>query len=171
MSLFLSLYLVIIPAIIVPTKGMYKMGLRETINEDVKNAMKAKDTKKRDALRLLTSAFKQIEVDERKELTDDDLIKIIQTQVKRRNDAATQYKDAGRDDLMQIELDEIDIYTPYLPAQLSNEELSLLVQDIIKKVGATTMKDMGKVMGTASKELAGKADGKRINECVKTLLG
>lgn len=146
------------------------MGLREIINEDVKNAMKAKDTKKRDALRLLTSAFKQIEVDERKELTDDDLIKIIQTQVKRRNDAATQYKDAGRDDLMQIELDEIDIYTPYLPAQLSDEELSLSVQDIITKVGATSMKDMGKVMGTASKELAGKADGKRINECVKTLL-
>ena len=79
------------------------MSLRETINQDVKNAMKAKETKKRDALRLLTSAFKQIEVDERKELSDDDVIKIIQTQVKRRNDAATQYKDAARDDLMQAE--------------------------------------------------------------------
>ena len=146
------------------------MNLRETINQDVKNAMKAKETKKRDALRLLTSAFKQIEVDERKELNDDDVIKIIQTQVKRRNDSASQYKDAGRDDLMQIELDEIAIYTPYLPAQLSDDELSASVQEIITKVGATTMKDMGKVMGMASKELAGKADGKRINECVKKLL-
>jgi len=147
------------------------MTLREKINQDVKDAMKAKDVKKRDALRLLTSAFKQIEVDERKELSDDDVIKIIQKQVKSRNDAATQYKDAGRDDLMQIELDEIAIYTPYLPAQLSDDELSTALKEIIQKVGATTMKDMGKVMGMASKELAGKADGKRINGCVKTLLG
>lgn len=147
------------------------MSLRETINQDVKNAMKAKETKKRDALRLLTSAFKQIEVDERKELTDDDVIKIIQTQVKRRNDAATQYKDAGRDDLLQIELDEIGFYEVYLPAQMSDEDLTSALKIIISKVGATTMKDMGKVMGIASKELAGKADGKRINECVKAILG
>ena len=146
------------------------MSLRETINQDVKNAMKAKETKKRDALRLLMSAFKQIEVDERRELSDDDVIKIIQTQVKRRNDACAQYKDAGREDLMQIELDEIACYEPYLPAQLSDEELTTSLTDIIKKVGANTMKDMGKVMGIASKQLAGKADGKRINECVKTLL-
>ncbi len=146
------------------------MSLRETINQDLKNAMKAKDTKTRDALRLLTSAFKQIEVDERKELNDDDVIKIIQTQVKRRNDSASQYKDAGRDDLMQIELDEIAIYTPYLPVQLSDDELTDALKEIIAKVGASTMKDMGKVMGTASKELSGKADGKRINECVKILL-
>lgn len=146
------------------------MNLRETINQDVKNAMKAKDTKTRDALRLLTSAFKQIEVDERKELSDDDVVKIIQTQVKRRNDAASQYKDASREDLMQIELDEIAIYTPYLPAQMSDDELSSALQEIISKTGASTMKDMGKVMGIASKELSGKADGKRINECVKVLL-
>ncbi len=146
------------------------MSLREIINTDVKNAMKAKETKKRDALRLLTSAFKQIEVDERKELSDADVIKIIQTQVKRRNDSATQYKEANREDLMQIELDEIAFYMPYLPAQMSDEELNSAVNTIIKKIGATTMKDMGKVMGMASKELSGKADGKRINECVKTLL-
>jgi len=146
------------------------MTLRELINQDVKNAMKAKETKKRDALRLLTSAFKQIEVDERKELSDEDVIKIIQGQVKRRNDAASQYKDAGREDLMQIELYEIACYEPYLPAQLTDDELNDSLKIIIEKVGATTLKDMGKVMGTASKELAGKADGKRINECVKTLL-
>ncbi len=147
------------------------MNLRETINQDVKNAMKAKETKKRDALRLLTSAFKQIEVDERRELSDDDVIKIIQQQVKRRNDAATQYKDAAREDLMQIELDEIAFYEIYLPAQMSDDELTSTLKEIIQKVGASSMKDMGKVMGMASKELAGKADGKRINECVKILLG
>jgi len=146
------------------------MSLREIINTDLKNAMKAKDVKKRDALRLLTSAFKQIEVDERKELTDNEIVKIIQTQVKRRNDAATQYKEAGRDDLLQIELDEIACYEIYLPAQLSDKELKSAVEEIIEKVGATSMKDMGKVMGMASKSLAGKADGKRINECVKEVL-
>ncbi|MFT5660358.1 MAG: hypothetical protein ACI9TV_000999, partial [Sulfurimonas sp.] len=111
------------------------MLLRETINQDVKTAMKAKDTKKRDALRLLTSAFKQIEVDERKELSDEDVIKIIQKQVKSRNDSIVQYKVAGRDDLMQVELDEIAFYMPYLPAQMSDEELSSAVSAIIQEVG------------------------------------
>ncbi|PLY13926.1 GatB/YqeY domain-containing protein [Sulfurimonas sp. CVO] len=146
------------------------MNLRDRINQDVKDAMKAKDNKRRDALRLLTSAFKQIEVDERRELNDDDIIKIIQSQVKRRDDAASQYKEAGREDLMQKELDEIAYYKEYLPAQLSDEELSLALQEIITKVGAATVKDIGKVMGAASKELSGKADGKRINECAKALL-
>ena len=146
------------------------MSLREQINQDVKEAMKAKDTKKRDALRLLTSAFKQIEVDERKELSDEDVIKIIQTQIKRRNDAASQYKDAGRDDLMQTELDEIAYYEVYLPKQLSDAELCDAIAKIITEVGASTMKDMGKVMGAANKTLAGKADGKRISECVKKTL-
>ena len=146
------------------------MSLREKINQAVKEAMKAKDSKKRDALRLLTSAFKQIEVDERKELTDEDVIKIIQTQVKRRNDAATQYKDANREDLMQIELDEISYYEVYLPKQLTDDELTTEVKSIIEKTGATTMKDMGKVMGMASKTLAGKADGKRISDTVKKAL-
>jgi len=146
------------------------MSLRETINQDVKEAMKAKDAKKRDALRLLTSAFKQIEVDERRELSDDDVIKIIQTQIKRRNDSATQYKDAGRDELMQQELDEISYYETYLPKQLTDDELCTALKAIVETVGATSPKDMGKVMGAASKELAGRADGKRISGCVKTLL-
>jgi uncharacterized protein YqeY len=132
--------------------------------------MKAKETKKRDALRLLSSAFKQIEVDERKELTDEDVIKIIQKQVKSRNDSATQYKEAGRDDLLQIELDEIALFEVYLPKQLSDEELTAALATIITSVGAKDAKDMGKVMGAASKELAGLADGRRINECVKKLL-
>jgi len=146
------------------------MRLREQINQDLKEAMKAKNVHKRDALRLLTSAFKQIEVDERKELTDDDVIKIIQKQVKSRNDSIEQYKNANRDDLVEIEAREIAFFEPYLPKQLTQEELTSEIKAIIEEVGASSMKDMGKVMGTASKALAGKADGKRINECVKTLL-
>lgn len=146
------------------------MSLRETINQDLKEAMKAKDVKTRDALRLLTSAFKQIEVDERKELNDDDIIKIIQKQIKSRNDSAAQYKDADRLDLMEKELEEIACYEVYLPKQLSDEELSEALKTIIANVGATSVKDMGKIMGAANQELAGRADGKRINECVKTLL-
>jgi uncharacterized protein YqeY len=146
------------------------MSLRQQINQDIKEAMKAKNTKKRDALRLLTSAFKQIEVDERKELSDADVIKIIQTQIKRRNDAANQYKEAGRQDLMEIELQEIAYYEPYLPAQLSDDELCEAVASIITQTGATTMKDMGKVMGIANQQLSGRADGKRISTCVKQKL-
>ena len=146
------------------------MGLREQINNDIKEAMKAKDVERRDALRLLSSAMKQVEVDERKELSDDDVIAIIQKQIKQRNDAASQYKAAGRDDLYAKEVGEIAIFETYLPAQLDDAELESAIKEIIAKTGAATMKEMGKVMGMASKELAGQADGKRISECVKKLL-
>jgi uncharacterized protein YqeY len=146
------------------------MSLKEKINQDLKEAMKAKDTKKRDALRLLTSAIKQIEVDERKELSDEDIIKIIQKQVKQRNDSIEQYKEANRDDLVQKEQEEISFYEVYLPKQLSDEELKSALNEIIKEVGATSLKDMGKIMGIATKKLSGKADGKRINETVKKIL-
>jgi uncharacterized protein YqeY len=151
------------------TKGC-NLSLKEKINSDLKEAMKAKDTKKRDALRLLTSAFKQIEVDERKELSDEDVIKIIQKQVKQRNDSIQQYKKANRDDLVQKEQEEISYYEIYLPKPLSDEELTKALEEIIKEVGATSMKDMGKVMGIATKKLSSKADGKRINETVKKIL-
>ncbi len=146
------------------------MSLKEQINTQIKEAMKAKENAKRDALRLLSSAFKQIEVDERRELSDEDVIKIIQKQIKQRNDSITQYQTAGRDDLIEKELSEIAFYEPYLPKQLSDEELTTAIKAIITQVEATTMKDIGKVMGIASKELAGKVDGKRINECAKALL-
>ncbi len=146
------------------------MSLKEQISTDIKEAMKAKENVKRDALRLLSSAFKQIEVDERKELSDEDIIKIIQKQIKQRNDSIEQYTIAGRDDLIEKEQAEISFYEPYLPKQLSDEELTTAIKSIIAQVEATTMKDIGKVMGMASKELAGKVDGKRINECAKALL-
>ena len=146
------------------------MRLREQINNDIKEAMKAKDVERRDALRLLSSAMKQIEVDERKELSDEDIIAIIQKQIKQRNDAASQYKAAGRDELYDKEMAEIACYEVYLPAQLDDAELEAAVKAIIEQTGASSMKEMGKVMGAASKDLAGQADGKRISECVKKLL-
>jgi uncharacterized protein YqeY len=146
------------------------MSLKEQIKNDIKEAMKAKDVERRDALRLLSSAMKQIEVDERKELSDDDVIAVIQKQIKQRNDAAAQYKDAGRDELYEKEMAEIAVFETYLPAQLDDAELESAVKEIIEKTGASSMKDMGKVMGVASKELAGQADGKRISGCVKALL-
>jgi len=146
------------------------LSLKNTILNDIKEAMKTKDIKKRDALRLLSSAIKQIEVDERKELSDEDIIKIIQKQVKQRNDSITQYKQAGREDLAEKELEEISYYEVYLPKQLTEAELQEKISSIIAKTGASSMKDMGKVMGIASKELAGSADGKRISQVVKELL-
>jgi hypothetical protein len=132
--------------------------------------MKEKEVVKRDALRLLSSAMKQIEVDERKELSDEDIIKIIQKQVKQRNDSMTQYKEAGRDDLYEIEAAEAAIFETYLPKQLSDEELQAAIGAIITEVNATTLKDIGKIMAAASKSIGALADGKRINECAKKFL-
>ncbi|MBD3809969.1 MAG: GatB/YqeY domain-containing protein [Sulfuricurvum sp.] len=146
------------------------MSLKEQINNDIKTAMKEKNTLLRDTLRLLTSAMKQVEVDERKELSDEDIIKIIQKQVKQRNDAMAQYKEAGREDLYDQEAAEAAIFETYLPKQLSDDELETALKSIIAEVGAESMKDIGKVMGAASKTLGASADGKRINECAKKLL-
>jgi len=146
------------------------MSLKAQINDDIKTAMKEKNAVKRDALRLLSSAFKQVEVDERKELTDEDVIKIIQKQVKQRIEAMTQYKEAGREDLYDKEASEAAIFEQYLPQQLSDEELESALKEIIAQTGATSMKEIGKVMGAASKSLGAQADGKRINECAKKLL-
>ncbi len=146
------------------------MSLKEQISNDIKTAMKEKNNAVRDALRLLSSAMKQIEVDERKELNDDDVIKIIQKQVKQRYDAMTQYKDAGREDLYAQEASEAAIFEAYLPQQLSDEELETALRSIITELGATTIKEIGKIMGAASKALGASADGKRINECAKKIL-
>lgn len=146
------------------------MSLKEQINDDIKTAMREKDNAKRDALRLLSSAMKQIEVDERKELSDDDIIKIIQKQVKQRQEAMHQYREAGREDLYEKEASEAAIFETYLPKQLSDEELEAALRSIIAETGAETMKDIGRVMGAASKTLGAQADGRRINECAKKLL-
>ena len=146
------------------------MSLKEQLKEDLKTAMRDKEVVKRDSIRAINTMIKQIEVDERRELDDDEVIKLIQRGIKQREEAITQYKGAGRDDLVQKEQEQVDVFMLYLPKQLTDEELESGMKEIIAETGATSMKDMGKVMGMATKKFAGVADGKRINEMVKKLL-
>ena len=146
------------------------MSLKEKLNEDLKQAMRDKEVVKRDSIRAINTMIKQIEVDERRELDDEEVIKLIQRGIKQREEAITQYSAASRDDLVQKEQEQVDVFMLYLPKQLSDEELENGMKEIISEVGATSLKDMGKVMGAASKKFAGVADGKRINEMVKKLL-
>ncbi len=144
--------------------------LKEQLTNELKDAMKAKNIIKRDTIRFLMSALKQVEVDERKELTDEDIIKIIQKSLKQREDSMSQYKNAKRDDLYQKELNEVNILKNYLPKQLNDEELENIIKTAIKDTDATSIKDMGKVMKIVTKKTVGKADGKRISTIVKELL-
>ena len=147
------------------------MSLKEKLNEDLKQAMRDKEVVKRDSIRAINTMIKQVEVDERRVLDDAEVIKLIQRGIKQREEAISQYSAAGRDDLVQKEQDQVDVFMQYLPKQLSDDELETGMKEIISEVGATSLKDMGKVMGAASKKFAGVADGKRINEMVKKLLG
>lgn len=147
------------------------MSLQEQLKEDMKIAMRDKDVVARDTIRFLNSAIKQIEVDERRALDDNDVIKLIQKAIKQRNESIEQFKLASRDDLVEAETAQLKVLEKYLPKQLSDEELEAKIRDIISATGATSIKDMGKIMGVASKDLAGIADGKRINEAVKKILG
>ena len=146
------------------------MSLKEKLNEDLKQAMRDKEVVKRDSIRAINTMIKQIEVDERRVLDDAEVIKLIQRVIKQREEAISQYSAASRDDLVQKEQEQVDVFMLYLPKQLSDVELENGMKEIISEVGATSLKDMGKVMGVASKKFAGVADGKRINEMVKKLL-
>lgn len=146
------------------------MSLKEQLNENLKTAMREKNVVKRDSIRAINTMIKQIEVDERRVLDDAEVIKLIQRGIKQREEAIAQYSAASRDDLVQKEQEQVDVFMLYLPKQLTNEELEAGMKEVISEVGATTIKDMGKVMGVASKKFAGVADGKRINEMVKKLL-
>ncbi|NQY53379.1 MAG: GatB/YqeY domain-containing protein [Campylobacteraceae bacterium] len=146
------------------------MTLKEQLKSDLKDAMRAKEIVKRDSIRTINTMVKQIEVDERIELDDASIVKLIQKGIKQREEAILQYKEAAREDLIQKEQEQIDIFKLYLPEQISDENLEIGMKEIIVEVNATSMKDMGKVMGNASKKFAGVADGKRINEMVKKLL-
>ncbi len=147
------------------------MSLKQKLKDDLKLAMREKNIVKRDSIRSINTMIKQIEVDERKELNDEDILKLIQKGIKQREEAIAQYKEASREDLVEKEQEQVDVFKEYMPQQLSDEDLETAMKEIIDEVGATTIKDMGKVMGTASKKLAGVADGKRINEMTKKLLG
>jgi uncharacterized protein YqeY len=146
------------------------MNLNAQIKSDIKDAMRAKDKQKRDTLRNIQVAVKDIEVNERREVTDADVEAILVKYAKQREDAMAQFKDAGREDLVENEKAELVIVKAYLPEQMSDEELEATLKEIIAQTGATSMKDMGKVMGAAKSAIGSKADGGRINVCVKSLL-
>jgi uncharacterized protein YqeY len=147
------------------------MSLKETLKEDLKTAMRDKEIVKRDAIRAINTMIKQIEVDNRVELGDDDIIKLIQKGIKQREEAIAQYSTAGRTDLVEKEQEQIDVFALYLPKQLTDVELEAIIKAIITETGATSMKDMGKIMNPAKEKIGGSADGKRINDMVKKLLG
>lgn len=146
--------------------------LFEQISKDIVAAMKAKDAVRRDALRNVKKVFIEAKTapGANDELADADALKIIQKLVKQGRDAADIFVQQGRQDLADAELAQVAVYSDYLPKQLSEEELVAAVKEIIVETGATSMKEMGKVMGAATKKLAGKADGKAVSACVKKLL-
>ncbi len=146
------------------------MSLKEQIKADIKEAMRAKDTARRDTLRNLSAAIKQIEVDERKELTDSDVETILTKYAKQREDALAQFKEAGRDDLVAKEEAELVIVRSYLPEPLSDDELKEAVESLVKELGATSMKDMGKIMGAMKQKFGSRADGGKVNRIVKEIL-
>ena len=149
------------------------MILTERIAADLINAMKSKDKVSLEAIRAVKTAFLLARSEKGPDsmLTDEEELKIIQKLVKQRRESAEIYKSQNRSDLWEKEVAEADILEKYLPARISDEELTAVIKSIIQKVGASSISDLGKVMGPAMKELAGKADGKEISARVKMLLG
>ncbi len=146
------------------------MHPKEQIQADLKEAMRAGDTRRREALRLLMAAFKQVEVDRRIELSVDDALGILMSEAKKRREAITEMSGAGRTELAAQEQYELDLIESYLPRQLDRAELEPIVREAIAEVGATTPKDMGQVMKLVMARVKGQADGKLVNTIVRELL-
>lgn len=142
------------------------MSIREQILADIKEAMKAKDEFKRDTLRTLNAALKQVEVDQRIEMTDEVVLPLLQKEIKKRADSVELYLKGAREDLAKKEQSEIELIKAYLPAQLSDEELKEKIKSIIEKVG----KNLGAVMKMAKDEIGASAEAKRISMIAKELL-
>ena len=149
------------------------MTLEQQVQEDIKQAMKAKDAVAMNATRAIKGQILLFKTSEggSREVTDGDILNMIRKLVKQRKEAAEQYTAAGRQELADNELAEAAVLEKYLPKQLSLDEVRVKVKEIIDQVGATTIKDMGKVMGAANKALAGLSDGRTISTVVKELLG
>ena len=149
------------------------MSLTTQIDQDIKQAMLAKQPERLQALRAIKSALllAKTEKGAAEELTEEAEIKVLQKLVKQRKESADIYKTQNREDLYEIEMQEMRVIEPYLPQQMSRFEIEGYIQDLMARIGATSAQDMGRIMGLASKELAGKADGKTISEVVRQLLG
>ena len=146
------------------------MSLKDQINEDMKTAMRAKDSARLGTIRLLQAALKQKEVDERVTLDDAAVIGVIDKLIKQRKDSITAFEKAGRQDLADIEIAEMKVLEVYLPARLSAAEIEAEVKAIVAQVGASGPGDMGKVMGAVKQQLAGKADMGLVSAAVKAAL-
>ena len=144
--------------------------LKKRITDDMKSAMKAKDKQALKAVRMILEAIKQKEIDERIELDDAQVMTVIQKMVKQRKDSISQFSDAGRSDLVEIEEAELETINNYMPEQLSDEEVALVVDKAINDSGANSMKDMGKLMGMLKSQLQGKADMSLVSQLIKSKL-
>jgi len=146
------------------------MPLKETLFQDFKNAMKNKDILRKNTIQSVRTAVLQVEKDDQVDLSDEDVINIIMSQIKKRKSALPDYEKSGREDLVAELKQEISILEEYLPQQLSDEELTDIINETVEEVGASTMKDMGKVMSAVIPKVQGRADNKRISIIVKNAL-
>lgn len=144
--------------------------MKKKLLEDLKEAMKEKNEIKKNAIQMTRAGILQIEKDKGTELTDEQIIELIAKEVKKRKDSIGDYEKGGREDLVNQIKEEIKYLEIYLPEQLTKEEIAQIVKEIIEKTGATSMKDMGKIMKEAKEKIGAKADGKSINEVVKEQL-
>ncbi|HZW25558.1 MAG TPA: GatB/YqeY domain-containing protein [Gallionella sp.] len=146
------------------------MSLKQQISDDMKAAMRAKETARLGAIRLLLAAMKQREVDERIELADADVVAIIEKMMKQRRDSIGQYEAAGRQDLADVEKFEMSVLQAYMPQQLSEDEINAAVAEAVAATGAAGPQDMGKVMGVLKAKLAGRADMGKVSALIKAQL-
>ena len=146
------------------------MSLKDQLTNDMKEAMKNHEKDRLDVIRMVRGAIRQQEIDGQKELGDEDIIAVLSKEVKMRKDSMEEFKKGGREDLVEKTQAEIDVLMPYLPAQLSEEEVRELVKAAVEQTGAATAKDMGKVMGVLMPKVKGRADGKRVNTIVRSFL-
>jgi len=146
------------------------MSLKETLLEDMKTAMREKDTLKKNAIQMVRSAILQVEKDSKITLDDDSIIDVIGKEVKKRRDSLSEFEKSGRQDLIDNLKTEIDVLMKYLPEQLSEEELEKIVKETIQETGASSMKEIGKVMQAVLPKVKGRADGKIVNQIIKKIL-
>lgn len=146
------------------------MSIRQTISDDMKIFMRAKDSARLGAIRLLQAAIKQKEVDERIELNDDQIFSVIQKMLKQRKDSIEAYQKASRQDLIDQEQLEIEVLSKYMPEPLSEEEINQYIKEAIATTGASDMKDMGKVVGILKSKVAGRADMAEVSKLVRQKL-
>lgn len=146
-------------------------SLKDQISEEMKSAMRAKDKERLGVFRLILAAIKQREVDERIELDDAQVVTVLEKMLKQRRDSIEQYDKAGRDDLADKERFEVEIIQAFMPAQMDDSELDAIIQEIVAATGASSMKDMGKVMAELKPKVQGKADMGKVSQKVKAAIG